>query len=150
MNTHCDIGSELSNILFWDVDKNDIDFDKHATFIIQRVLEYGEFCDWKVILSYYGLDKIVSECKKMRTLDPICLSFISAISHTKKEDYRCYHTAQSKSHRARYTRTVIFDYLSTNQRTCPHDSCKKKSVVFLLISKNFVFLQQNKYKIWQQ
>ena len=95
MNTHSDIGSELSNILFWDVDKNDIDFDKHATFIIQRVLECGEFCDWKVILSYYGLDKIVSECKKMRTLDPICLSFISAISHTKKEDYRCYHTAQS-------------------------------------------------------
>ena len=64
MNTHSDIGSELSSILFWDVDKNDIDFDKHATFIIQRVLEYGEFCDWKVILSYYGLDKIVSECKK--------------------------------------------------------------------------------------
>ncbi len=95
MNTHSDIGSELSNILFWDVDKNDIDFDKHSTFIIQRVLEYGEFCDWKAILSYYGLNRIVSECKKMRTLDPICLSFIAAISHTNKEEYRCYHTAQS-------------------------------------------------------
>ena len=47
MNTHSDIGSKLSNILFWDVDRNDI--DKYATFIIQRVLEYGEFCDWKVI-----------------------------------------------------------------------------------------------------
>ena len=49
MNTHSDIGSKLSNILFWDVDRNDIDFDKYATFIIQRVLKYGEFCDWKVI-----------------------------------------------------------------------------------------------------
>ena len=49
MNKHSDIGSKLSNILFWDVDRNDIDFDKYATFIIQRVLEYGEFCDWKVI-----------------------------------------------------------------------------------------------------
>lgn len=49
MNTHSDIGSKLSNILFWDVDRNDIDFDKYATFIIQRVLEYGEFCYWKVI-----------------------------------------------------------------------------------------------------
>ena len=49
MNTHSDIGSKLSNILFWDVDRNDIDFDKYATFIIQRVLEYGEFCDWIVI-----------------------------------------------------------------------------------------------------
>ena len=49
MNKHSDIGSKLSNILFWDVDRNDIDFDKYATFIIQRVLKYGEFCDWKVI-----------------------------------------------------------------------------------------------------
>ena len=32
MNTHSDIGSELSNILFWDVDKNDIDFDKMLSY----------------------------------------------------------------------------------------------------------------------
>ena len=49
MNTHTDLGSNLSNILLWDVERNEIDFDKYTTFIIQRVLEYGEFCDWKVI-----------------------------------------------------------------------------------------------------
>ncbi|MCI6830423.1 MAG: hypothetical protein MR924_14425 [Prevotella sp.] len=32
MNTHSDIGSELSSILFWDVDKNDIDFDKMLSY----------------------------------------------------------------------------------------------------------------------
>ena len=32
MNTYSDIGSELSSILFWDVDKNDIDFDKMLSY----------------------------------------------------------------------------------------------------------------------
>ena len=40
------------------------------------------------------IDKIVEECKKMRTLDPVCLSFICNISHTNEEEYRCYHFRQ--------------------------------------------------------
>lgn len=62
---------------------------------IQRVLEYGEMQDWRLINKIYGLPKIVEVCKGLRTLDPVCLSFICAISHTKKEDYRCYRIRQS-------------------------------------------------------
>ena len=51
--------------------------------------------DWRLINHYYGLQKIVEECKQMRTLDPVCLSFICTISHTKEEDYRCYRFRQS-------------------------------------------------------
>lgn len=63
--------------------------------IIVRVLEYGTLEDWRLIRSYYGLDKIVECCKQARSLDPVALSFICCISHTRKEEYRCYHTAQS-------------------------------------------------------
>ena len=66
-----------------------------SRYIIQRVLEYGQMNDWRLINKYYGLQKIVEECKQMRTLDPVCLSFICTISHTKEEDYRCYHFRQS-------------------------------------------------------
>ena len=86
---------KVSQTLFWDVDRRQIDFDKQAAFFIQRVREYGEFNDWKAIVSYYGLPRIVEECKQLRTLDPVCLSFICCISHTCPEEYRCYHTAQS-------------------------------------------------------
>ena len=51
--------------------------------------------DWRLINQYYGLSRIVNECKQMRTLDPVCLSFICTISHTKEEEYRCYHFRQS-------------------------------------------------------
>lgn len=82
---------QLSNNLFWDIDMSQADMEKSPAQIIQRVLEYGDMKDWKLVLAYYGLNKVVNICKELRTLDPICLSYICAISHTNKEDYRCYH-----------------------------------------------------------
>ena len=85
----------FSSNLFWDADISMMSMDASSDYIIQRVLEYGQMDDWRLINHYYGLDKIVEECKKLRTLDPVCLSFIATISHTKEEDYRCYHFRQS-------------------------------------------------------
>ncbi|MCH3982398.1 MAG: hypothetical protein LKE41_10975 [Prevotella sp.] len=89
--------SKLSRYLFWDIDMSQADMDKAPSQIIQRVLEYGEMKDWRLILDYYGLDKIVDVCKHLRTLDPVCLSYICCISNTKKEDYRCYRIRQSNN-----------------------------------------------------
>ena len=86
---------KLSKILFWDMDKDAADMDKYPAHFIQRVLEYGNLDDWRLVRAYYGLPKIVEECKQLRALDPVCLSYICAISHTKPEEYRCYRTGQS-------------------------------------------------------
>ena len=52
-------GNEYINMfsahLFWDVRKEDVDFDEHAQYIIKRVLEYGLLEDWNLIRQYYGL-----------------------------------------------------------------------------------------------
>ena len=85
----------LSKFLFWDADMSNADMDEYPAFFIQRVLEYGTIDDWRLIRSYYGLEKIVEVCKTLRTLDPMSLSYICTISQTNKEDYRCYHTMQS-------------------------------------------------------
>ncbi len=85
----------FSDNLFWDADPSSISMDASSRYIIQRVLEYGQMKDWRLINHYYGLQKIVEECKQMRTLDPVCLSFICTISHTKEEEYRCYRFRQS-------------------------------------------------------
>lgn len=84
----------LSKVLFWDMDKEQVNMDACPSQIVQRVLEYGTFEDWVIIRSYYGLDKIVEVCQKLRSLDPVALSFISGISHTGKKEFRCYHTRQ--------------------------------------------------------
>lgn len=87
--------NQLSPYLFWDMDRELVDMDTCPSQIIQRVLEYGTWKDWKLILSYYGLDKIVNVCRSLRTMDVKALSFICCISNTDKTEYRCYHTKQS-------------------------------------------------------
>ena len=85
---------QFSEHLFWDVVREEVDMEAHASFIVQRVLEYGTMQDWCLLRDYYGVDHIVALCKTMRTLDPVCLSFICAITQTSKEEFRCYHTKQ--------------------------------------------------------
>lgn len=87
--------SKLSPHLLWDVDREQADMNLYPSYFIQRVLEYGTLEDWYFISSFYGLEKIVSVCMSLRTLDPKALSFICLISDTKKENYRCYHIKQS-------------------------------------------------------
>ena len=86
--------AKLSKSLFWDIDTRQVDMDSCPSQLIQRVLEYGTLADWQLIRSYYGLDKIVEVCRNLRTLDAVALSFVSNISNTPKELFRCYHTKQ--------------------------------------------------------
>lgn len=85
---------ELSSNLFWDVNANDIDIERHASFIVQRVLEYGLMEDWNYILSYYGISRILSLALRFRSLDPKALAFISVFTKTPRENFRCYTTTQ--------------------------------------------------------
>ena len=84
----------LSPYLFWDVDTTNFDIDKSASWLIPRVLEYGNMSDWRYIKHYYGMDKITTVCKSVRSLDPVALSFISCLSGEEKENFRSYRIAQ--------------------------------------------------------
>ena len=86
---------KFSQNLFWDVDVNDLDMDKHREFIVERVLDYGFMSDWLVIKEYYSLDKLGKISKNIRSLMPKSLAFISAVTDTNITDYRCYKLAQS-------------------------------------------------------
>lgn len=82
----------LPQWLFWDVDLSNLDVERHARYIIGRVLERGCWKDWSAVVGYYGMDRIAAECQQMRTMNPIDLEYICAVSKTSKESYRCYHT----------------------------------------------------------
>lgn len=86
--------SGFSDHIFWDVDKSAISYD-NLRFLVQRVLEYGKLEDWKLLLDIYGLDKIVDSARRLRTLEPKALSFISSISGTPLNQFRCYTSRQS-------------------------------------------------------
>ena len=87
--------ARLSPYLFWDMDRQRVDAERNSRHLIQRVLEYGNLDDWRLTRDYYGMNRVVSECQQLRSLNPKSLAFICAVSDTKKEDYRCYHFRQS-------------------------------------------------------
>ena len=86
----------FSDYIFWDVDKGSIDLAVNAPFVVQRVLEYGQIGDWKLLLGFYGLDEIVKVSKNLRTLEPRALSFISTVSGTPIDQFRCYSTPKGR------------------------------------------------------
>lgn len=85
----------FSDYIFWDVDRDSIDLSANAPYVVQRVLEYGQYNDWKLLLNYYGLQHIVEISKHLRSLEPKALSFISTISDTPINLFRCFNTRQS-------------------------------------------------------
>lgn len=82
--------SDLSAHLFWDVDSTKLSFERNKALIIQRVLEYGVLADWKIAVSYYGMDRLLEVAKDLRELDDISLNFIVTITDTPKEEFRCF------------------------------------------------------------
>ncbi len=86
---------QFSSHLFWDVSRQSIDCFHDKSFIIKRVLEYGTWNDWKISLAIYGLKEIVNTAREFRDLDPKSLSFLSNLTSTPLNQFRCYITRQS-------------------------------------------------------
>lgn len=85
----------FNKTLFWDIDPDALDIEKHSKFIIRRVLQYGSFDDWNSIKKIFGLNKIVSTAKMIKDLDKKTASFLSVIGNVPKKDFICYTTKQS-------------------------------------------------------
>jgi hypothetical protein len=86
--------NDLSAHLFWDVDKNALDFEKSKVQIIYKVLEFGLISDWKIIQEIYGLETIKKVSLKLRTLDVVTLAFLSDLFNIEKKYFRCYKHSQ--------------------------------------------------------
>ena len=86
--------NDLSQYLFWDVDKNALEFEKSKVQIIYKVLEFGQISDWKLINEVYGLETIKNVSLELRTLDVVTLAFLSDLFKIEKNKFRCYKHSQ--------------------------------------------------------
>jgi hypothetical protein len=85
---------QLSPHLFWDVDREKIDFNKNKKWLVHRVLEYGLLKDWIIIKKYYGIEEIAQTAVQLKDLDKKSISFISLLSGIPQEFFLCYNTRQ--------------------------------------------------------
>ncbi len=82
--------NDFSPHLFWDVDLDGFDFEKHKSHLINKVLEHGLLNDWNLLKQLYGLETIKEVSLNLRSLDAVTLSYLSAIFKIDKTEFRCY------------------------------------------------------------
>ncbi len=87
--------TQFSQYLFWDVDIENVDLQKHKKFLINKVLQYGTYSDWKILVSIYGFEKIIETAKMIRDLDPKTIAFLSVVGNTPKSEFTCFTTKPS-------------------------------------------------------
>ena len=86
---------QLSKHIFWDVDINSVDFQKHSQMVMERVVTYGNLEDWHKIKLFYGMTRIKKEVTRIRILDKKTLNILSLILKIPTHKFRCYKQIQS-------------------------------------------------------
>lgn len=81
---------QLNKAYFWDVDIAKIDNEKSKRLIIERVLNYGNLDEIKLIRKFYGVKEIRSTLCQLSYIDPKTLNFISLLFQVPKTKFKCY------------------------------------------------------------
>ncbi|PCH65360.1 MAG: hypothetical protein COC01_09790 [Bacteroidetes bacterium] len=86
---------ELRRVLFWDIQYEQLDWDKNAVFILERVAMYGNLSEWQAVLNYYGVIRIKKMIKQISYLDKKTLNYLSLKFNIHKQEFNCYTRQQS-------------------------------------------------------
>ncbi|MDR2626955.1 MAG: hypothetical protein LBC40_02860 [Dysgonamonadaceae bacterium] len=84
----------LHRRIFWDVDFDNLDYNKRANFIIERVFERGDVDDIRQCRRYYGDEKIAKALTNAKWLMKETVYLAMALFKNDITDYRCYKQAQ--------------------------------------------------------
>ena len=82
--------NDFSKHLFWDVDVSLFDLEKYPEQFTSKVLEYGNYNDWKLLRDLYGIEKIKNIVLNLRNIDDLTLHYLSTYFNIEKSNFRCY------------------------------------------------------------
>ena len=87
--------ASLSPHLFWDTAPEAVDLHHHARWLTKRVLEYGRWQDWQILLEEYGRSRLAEIVLGIRALDPRAAAFCRAFFALSPSALRCFNTNPS-------------------------------------------------------
>jgi hypothetical protein len=85
---------QLRPSLFWDINVDTIDMQKHRASVIERITSRGRLDEFRAMLRYYGKETVKNTLLNTRYLDKVTLYFCSAIFDVPVTEFRCYKLAQ--------------------------------------------------------
>ena len=80
----------LRKELFWDIDFDNLNIEKHKRLIIERVITLGELDEFHYILMIYGKHVIKQIIMELGYLDPKTMNFVTTYFGMSKKQLRCY------------------------------------------------------------
>ena len=86
---------KINPALFWEIEFSELDYEKNARQIIERVLSRGSLNDWFEIKSFYGIERLKTEILRIRSLDKVTLNFCSKYFDVPKNQFKCYNIPPS-------------------------------------------------------
>ena len=75
--------------LFWDADKKRVDLRFHRSYIIRRIMDYGDLDDVRWMVVTYSSEEIIGVLKKGRGLSRKSGSFWGSHFGVPKEEVAC-------------------------------------------------------------
>jgi hypothetical protein len=91
---------QLSPVLFWDV--NEIEWERDAEWLIERVVELGTLDDFRNIIAFYGYETVKTTLLKSLRLSVRDLHFCSVYFDIDKSRFACYTKKSSVMKPIRY------------------------------------------------
>lgn len=83
------VAARLTPHLFWDVRMQEVDAEKHAAWLVRRVLEHGDWPDWRILVQYYGRKRLAGIVTSIRSLHPRALAFCRIWFDLPTSAFRC-------------------------------------------------------------
>lgn len=80
---------QLDKTLFWDVKFDDLDIEKNADFIIERVLSFGDVKDYKLLQKMYSYKRIKNAAIKANYPNKKTINFWSIIFNIPLNKFLC-------------------------------------------------------------
>lgn len=76
--------------LLWDVDLSSFDLDRHAAFLVERVLTKGTWEEWKLVRAHYGDDRMRQIVVSISRLGPKERTFCQAVFGLTAQSFKCF------------------------------------------------------------
>lgn len=84
------VAEALPHSLFWDTNPQKLDWETHAVFIANRVVERGDYPHFKLLIALYGRERLKDLVLQASTLSPKTMSFLCAHFQLQPEQFKCY------------------------------------------------------------
>ncbi len=88
-----DIAEELPRSLFWDVDPAKVDPERHAVFVISRVMDRGDRPEVDKIFAYYGAERVKEALLAAPHLDKRTMAYFANYFGVELSAFRAYRRA---------------------------------------------------------